>query len=157
MSKQPLPIDLAELERIAEYAPTTKEMACHFHVSMPTITRRLRLRGYREAYERGLSKRHMGLRRAQYEKAMSGNVAMLIWLGKQELGQRETVFENITSQEADGENIRELLAQRIHRIAARMKAAGVQIPEPEAVGQIQQRLEEMRDAERVEQAGKNGH
>ena len=33
----------------------------------------------------------MSLRRAQYQKALDGNPTMLIWLGKQILGQRERV------------------------------------------------------------------
>ena len=33
------------------------------------------------------------LRRWQYEKAKDGNVAMLIWLGKQLLGQRDRIDE----------------------------------------------------------------
>jgi hypothetical protein len=35
----------------------------------------------------------MSLKRKQYEVAMSGNVSMLIWLGKNILGQRDTFPE----------------------------------------------------------------
>ena len=37
----------------------------------------------------------MSLRRKQYEVAMSGNTSMLIWLGKNILGQRDHVENEI--------------------------------------------------------------
>jgi hypothetical protein len=43
----------------------------------------------REVLEMGRHGRRMSLKRAQWKVAMEGNVAMLIWLGKNELGQRE--------------------------------------------------------------------
>ena len=33
----------------------------------------------------------ISLRRAQFEKAIGGNVAMMIWLGKQHLDQRDKI------------------------------------------------------------------
>ena len=42
-----------------------------------------------ETFNRGKEKGKMSLRRAQWKKAMEGNVTMLIWLGKQYLNQRE--------------------------------------------------------------------
>ena len=44
---------------------------------------------YKEAFERGTSARKMSLRHKQYQVALRGNVAMLIWLGKQDLDQRD--------------------------------------------------------------------
>ena len=43
----------------------------------------------RETLETGRHGRRMSLKRAQWKAAQDGNVAMLIWLGKNELGQRE--------------------------------------------------------------------
>jgi hypothetical protein len=42
-----------------------------------------------ETFNKGREKGKMSLRRAQWKKAMEGNVTMLIWLGKQYLNQRE--------------------------------------------------------------------
>lgn len=43
----------------------------------------------RIAYERGASQLKGGLRRKQIQVALSGNVTMFIFLGKQHLGQQE--------------------------------------------------------------------
>lgn len=57
---------------------------------------------YCEAIKEGHNCRNASLRRKQFEVAMHGNVAMLIWLGKQYLGQTEKVeqFGEVTVKEA---------------------------------------------------------
>ena len=40
-------------------------------------------------FERGTAAFDLSIRRKQAEVAMAGNVTMLIWLGKQRLGQRD--------------------------------------------------------------------
>lgn len=49
---------------------------------------------YRQAIERGKSNGKQSLRRMQYQLAMKGNVKMLIWLGKQVLGQSDKLDTN---------------------------------------------------------------
>lgn len=44
---------------------------------------------YRQEYETGFSRMKMSLRRKQIELAMAGNATMLVWLGKQYLGQTD--------------------------------------------------------------------
>jgi hypothetical protein len=61
---------------------TMQELAELTGVSEDTLSRR-----YAEAIKRGRSLRNASLRRRQYEIAMEGNSTMLIWLGKQYLGQ----------------------------------------------------------------------
>ena len=53
---------------------------------------------YRQAIEKGKANGKQSLRRKQYEVAMKGNSSMLIWLGKQWLGQTDKV-EKSTSFE----------------------------------------------------------
>ena len=43
----------------------------------------------REAYKRGMLSAGVSLRHYQFMQAKSGNTTMLIWLGKQYLGQRD--------------------------------------------------------------------
>lgn len=76
-----------EVENLAILGPTYEEMGAVFGVSKSTIIRHMKQKQFREAYDRGMGKRKVGLRRKQYAVAMQGNVTMLIWLGKQELGQ----------------------------------------------------------------------
>ena len=45
----------------------------------------------REAYERGKSEGAVSLKRAQFDTAVAGNTAMLIWLGKNRLGQADKI------------------------------------------------------------------
>ena len=45
--------------------------------------------GFSQAYKKYSSTGKMSLRRQQYKVAEAGNVSMLIWLGKQYLGQKD--------------------------------------------------------------------
>lgn len=42
----------------------------------------------------------VNIRKKQYDVAMSGNVSMLIWLGKNELGQSDKMDNSVTHKEA---------------------------------------------------------
>lgn len=77
-------IDVGQLETLAKIGCTYPEMAAVLRVSEDTLTRRFaaKIKGWHEA---GRS----SLRRAQWKAALSGDRTMLVWLGKQELGQRD--------------------------------------------------------------------
>jgi hypothetical protein len=83
------PIDLVQLEKLCALQCTQAEIGDFFGVSRPTIERRLREPEYRAAMERGYALGHISLRRMQFQAAMAGNPTMLIWLGKQYLGQSD--------------------------------------------------------------------
>ena len=78
-----------DLEKLAILSPSVEEVAAVFEVAKRTVQRYLRKKDYSEAYERGKSKRRVSIKRAQYQLAMKGHCAMLIWLGKNELGQSD--------------------------------------------------------------------
>lgn len=83
-------VDISQLARLAGMCCTAKECALVLGVSTDTIDRRLKQAGWQGFAE--YSHHHMvgarvRLRGAQWECAMSGNTSMLIWLGKQYLGQ----------------------------------------------------------------------
>ena len=62
---------------------------------------------------------------------MSGNVTMLIWLGKVRLGQKERQsVEHSGSVEVDVDEIRERFAERIAGIASRIDAGNGTDPVP---------------------------
>ena len=44
---------------------------------------------FRDKITKGKAQRNIRLRKAQFELALSGNCSMLIWLGKQYLGQKD--------------------------------------------------------------------
>lgn len=70
--------------KLAQIGCTNKEIADIVGVSHDTLTRRCE-----NELEEGRAFGRMSLRRKQWEVALSGNVTMLIWLGKQQLGQSD--------------------------------------------------------------------
>jgi hypothetical protein len=88
-------INLAELEKLCALQCTQAEIADWFGVGSATIERRLRQPEYREVMERGYARGRISLRRKQMQLAEQGNPAMLIWLGKQYLGQRDSIDQTI--------------------------------------------------------------
>lgn len=89
MARRRIELDLSELEKLAAMHCTQAEVAGFFGVATKTIQRRLKERRYREAWERGTARGRVSLRRAQFRAAEKGNATMLIWLGKNWLGQSD--------------------------------------------------------------------
>lgn len=77
-------IDTEKLKQLASLGLSSAEMAAVLDCSIDTLERR-----HMKAMETGRQMRNASLKRKQYEKAMAGNPTMLIWLGKQYLGQRD--------------------------------------------------------------------
>lgn len=79
-----------QVEKLGSMGCTQSEAAGFFEISLDTFKRRLKDQpGVREAWDRGKEKGRVELRQAQWDLAKKGNVAMLIWLGKQLLGQKD--------------------------------------------------------------------
>jgi hypothetical protein len=70
--------------RYTAIAYTMPELAAITGVSEDTL-----YRNFAGAIKRGRALRNASLRRKQFEVADSGNPTMLIWLGKQYLGQKD--------------------------------------------------------------------
>lgn len=82
--------DLEQVEKLAMLQCTYDELAAFFDCSKDTIINRMKDdESFSAAYKNGLEKGKMSLRRMQWRAAESGNVTMLIWLGKQHLGQTD--------------------------------------------------------------------
>ncbi len=78
------------VRKLASIQCTDEEIAAGIGCSQDTLARgRKREPDLDAAILEGRANGRMSLRRAQYQRAMEGNPAMLIWLGKQILGQRE--------------------------------------------------------------------
>lgn len=73
-----------EVENYARLGGTDTEIASILKTSPQTLKR-----ACIEELQAGRSERRLTLRRKQTEAALRGNIAMLIYLGKVELGQRE--------------------------------------------------------------------
>ena len=88
-------IDLTELEKLCALQCTQVDIAGWFDVSLSTIERRQREPEFAAVMERGYARGRVSLRRKQMQLAEQGNPAMLIWLGKQLLGQRDSIDQTI--------------------------------------------------------------
>ena len=75
-------IDTKEVEKLAGYGCTNIEIADFFGCSSDLIEK-----SYSEFLTKGRANLKKRLRKAQLDSALSGNSTMLIWLGKQMLGQ----------------------------------------------------------------------
>lgn len=83
-----------DFEKLCSLHCTRIEIAEFFDCSEDTIERHVK-RHYKETFavvfKKKSSKGKISLRRQQYEAAQKGNITMLIWLGKQYLGQTDKV------------------------------------------------------------------
>ena len=84
------------------YSATYETMAEYFGVSIDTISRRMsdKESDFCRAYKKGAGMGLMKLREAQMQKALSGDSTMLIWLGKQLLGQKDSVQNDVKLSQA---------------------------------------------------------
>ena len=79
-------IDEKTVEAMAKVGATNCEIADHFMCAEATIRSR-----FHEILTKARATRKVRLRQLQWQLAEKGNLGMLIWLGKQELGQTEKV------------------------------------------------------------------
>ena len=77
-------LDQEAIKKLAQLHCTYDEIATFCNVSTKTLQRR-----FVHTIKKGREMGKISLRRAQFEKAISGNVVMQIWLGKQHLDQRD--------------------------------------------------------------------
>ena len=77
-------IEPEQVERLAGYGCTNIEIASFFGCDESLIRK-----SYSESLTKGREKGKIRLRQMQWTAAGNGNVAMLIWLGKQLLGQTD--------------------------------------------------------------------
>jgi hypothetical protein len=97
--RPPTTIDYETIEKLAMMQATLDEIASFIGFSREGLRKR---RAWDEelvaALEKGQDKGKISLRRLQWEQAQQGDRAMLIWLGKQILGQRDKHEQQIDGQ-----------------------------------------------------------
>ena len=95
-------VDLKTVEAAAAIGCTQEEISHLVGCSVRLLQTR---EDIREAYDRGAARMKTSLRRLQWQKAKDGNVTMMIWLGKQVLGQKDRVEETLRSEVVEIERI----------------------------------------------------
>lgn len=84
MARPKLEIDEETVFKLASIQCSYEEMADVLNCDPSTLTRR-----FAQVIKEGRSQGKTSLKRKQFEVAMTGNTSMLIWLGKQILGQTD--------------------------------------------------------------------
>jgi hypothetical protein len=95
MGRKQIEISRSDFENLCAIWCTLEDIAGWFDCSADTIERwckRTYQATFAETYKKKSAKGAVSLRRKQFELAQKGNVGLLIWLGKQHLGQREPHF-----------------------------------------------------------------
>ena len=85
-------INWKQLYSLCEIQCTQEEIASVLDICVDTIDTRCKEEhelSFSEIYKKHAEKGKKSLRRAQFSKAIEGNTTMLVWLGKQYLGQRD--------------------------------------------------------------------
>lgn len=95
-------IDLVELRKIMVFNPPRSQIAAYFNIHPKTLSRMEREDPeITDEIERGYENAKLTLRRLQWQAAYDGKVPMLIWLGKQWLGQTDK--QEVTSHNTNVE------------------------------------------------------
>lgn len=122
-----LAIDIELVKQWARAGATQQEIAQRLKIGLRTFQRWLEHSEYRDEYDSATAELRISLRTKQAALALAGNSTMLIWLGKQLLGQKDKLEQAMTG--AGGGPIEiadtsgtELLRSRIARIAERQAA-----------------------------------
>lgn len=113
--------EFPELERLALIGCTLAEVAAVFGVTERTVKTRMQEAPYREAWERGFARGNVSLRRRQFKAAMEGDRTMLVWLGKQRLGQRDVVEHTGADGGPIALEVRDQLGAQLAELGTRLR------------------------------------
>lgn len=90
--RKKIAIDYEKAEKLAYILCTQSEIASILDVSLTVLEHDPE---FQRIHKKGMESGHASLRRMQYKAAEAGNPTMLIWLGKQHLGQRDRMEQEI--------------------------------------------------------------
>jgi len=106
--KKKIVIDYELAHKLARMACTNEEIAACLNVSAKYYYDVLkRDPELSDMIQKGRAEGRASLRRAQWAKALEGNPTMLIWLGKQLLGQSDMTRTEITGRDGEAIQIEE--------------------------------------------------
>lgn len=86
-------IDYETARKLALIQCTLEEIANFFECSVRTLERD---KEFCQVYKKHIGEGRMSLRRKQWKAADEGNTTMLVWLGKQYLGQRDQTESKVS-------------------------------------------------------------
>lgn len=109
-------IDYEAVEKLAALFCTQDEIAAFLNLDVKTLQRD---DNFGIFYKKGQEKGKCSLRRHQYECAKKGNSAMLIWLGKQYLGQSEKMA--IVNSNIEDDELTKSIKAKMQEVKREMK------------------------------------
>ncbi len=92
MARPKIEIDFNLVENLCEIQCTGEEIASVLEIDYDTLNSRVKEKygiSFSEHYKKKSEAGKMSLRRMQWKAAERGNITMLVWLGKQYLGQKD--------------------------------------------------------------------
>ncbi len=121
-----IPINWEEFDKLCLIQCTLEEIASWFKCSIDTIEGRCKAEksvGFSEYFKKNSVGGRISLRRKQFQVANAGNVALLIFLGKQYLGQSDGPKETAPSlNNVDWDQVGESFAKAAEKIATKIPA-----------------------------------
>ncbi len=112
-------LDKKQFEALCGFQCTLAEIASHFDVTEKTVIawcKRTYKDTFYSVFEQKRGKGKVSLRRRQYQKAMDGDTAMLIFLGKNWLGQADRPELLGADTEAEAKQGHETLMKAIRNL-----------------------------------------
>jgi hypothetical protein len=97
-------IDQKAFEKLCGLQCTQQEICDWFDcddVTLNSWCKRTYHKGFSEVFAQKRGKGRVSLRRSQWQAAEKGNASLLIWLGKQWLGQKEKPDESVDTEDSD--------------------------------------------------------
>lgn len=94
MGRPPKPIDWAKVETLCSIQCTQEEIAAVMEIHLDNLcqaAKREHGMTFADLFKKWREGGRASLRRQQWKKALEGNPALLIWMGKQVLGQKDQV------------------------------------------------------------------
>lgn len=104
MARPRIDIDTETFRKLCSIQCTLSEIASWFKCSEDTVERYCKRElnmSFADAYKMFSADGRISLRRMQFKSAEKGNTSMLIWLGKQYLGQRDATAIDISTEDDD--------------------------------------------------------
>ena len=125
MGLKAVKIDKDQVQALARLGCTWDEIADVLGVARSTLGKNMKTdKSVRDAYEKGIAEGDVSIRRAQYDSAMQGKTAMLIWLGKNRLGQTDRIETKNETEITGGTGALEQLNSQLSRLAERSRQDG---------------------------------
>jgi hypothetical protein len=104
-------LDYELIEELAKIQCTQDEIASCVGVNVKTLRADEK---FLDLYKKGQETGKKSLRRYQFDCAKKGNSAMLIWLGKQYLGQKDNI--DVTTQKMEDDGLTTAIKESIEKL-----------------------------------------